>query len=150
MRQAFDIAPPSGSGLWLMLGAIVALMLGMALLFAWFGYSAHRTKFEVSPEGLSIHGAMYGRSIPLRELEIGQARIVDLSQDQDHRLSARTNGVGLPGYKAGWFRMNNGEKALVFYTGGEAVYVPTRQGYSLLLSPRSPREFLDALQQAAR
>jgi hypothetical protein len=46
--------------------------------------------------------------------------------------------------------MNNGEKALVFYTGGEAVYMPTRQGYSLLLSPRSPRQFLDALQQAAR
>jgi hypothetical protein len=34
MRQAFDIAPPSGAGSWLMLGAILALMLGMALVFA--------------------------------------------------------------------------------------------------------------------
>jgi hypothetical protein len=150
MKQVFNIAPPSGSGLWLMLGAILALMLGMALVFAWFGYSAHRTRFEVSPERLHIRGAMYGRSIPLRDLDTRQGRVINLSQDQDHRLSARTNGVGLPGYKAGWFLMNNGEKALVFYTGGEAVYMPTRQGYSLLLSPRSPRQFLDALQQAAR
>jgi hypothetical protein len=149
MRQVFEIAPPSGSGLWLMLGGILALMLGLAAVFAWFGYSARNTRFEVSPEGLTIRGAMYGRSIQLRDLDVGRAQIVDLSRDRDYCLSARTNGVGLPGYRAGWFLLNSGEKALVFHTGGsEALYIPTRQGYSLLLKPKSPRALLEALKQA--
>jgi hypothetical protein len=58
----------------------------------------------------------------------------------------RTLGTGLPGYKAGWFRLGNGEKALVYLTDLErAVYVPTRAGYSLLLSPADPQAFLNAL-----
>jgi hypothetical protein len=35
---------------------------------------------------------------------------------------------------AGWIRLKNDEKALVYLTGRTAVlYVPTRQGYSILL-----------------
>jgi hypothetical protein len=150
MKQVFEIAPPPGFGLWLILGGILALMLGLAAVFAWFGYSARNTRFEVSPDGLSIRGAMYGRSIPLRDLDVDRAQIIDFGRDREYRLSARTNGVGLPGYRAGWFLLHNGEKALVFHTGGsEAVYIPTRQGYSLLMAPRSPRELLEALKQAA-
>ncbi len=61
-------------------------------------------------------------------------------------MRTRTNGAGLPGYQAGWFRLQSGEKALVFVTDLErVVYVPTNEGYSLLLSVEEPDEFLDAL-----
>ena len=56
------------------------------------------------------------------------------------------DGTGLPGYQAGWFRLRNGEKALVYLTDrGRAVYVPTTAGYSVLLSPAEPDAFLAAL-----
>jgi hypothetical protein len=59
-------------------------------------------------------------------------------------------GTGLPGYRAGWFRLKNGERALVYLTDDRrAVYVPTTAGYSVLVSPGEPDQFLAALRQAS-
>ena len=58
----------------------------------------------------------------------------------------RTLGTGLPGYRAGWFRLRNGEKALLYLTDeSRAVYVPTTAGYSVIVSPQDPDAFLAAL-----
>jgi hypothetical protein len=58
----------------------------------------------------------------------------------------RTFGTGLPGYRSGWFRLRNGERALLYLTDeARAVYVPTTAGYSVLLSPRDPDQFVAAL-----
>ena len=58
--------------------------------------------------------------------------------------------MGLPGLAAGWYRLNGGEKALVFVTDkARAVYVPTRLGYALVVSPADPDGFLEALRRAA-
>jgi hypothetical protein len=55
-------------------------------------------------------------------------------------------GTGLPGYAAGWFKLANGEKALVYVTTqSEVVYIPTTEGYSLLLSVTEPDRFLARL-----
>ena len=63
----------------------------------------------------------------------------------------RTWGTGLPGYQSGWFRLRNGERALVYLTDRrKAVYVPTALGYSLLLSPDDPGAFLSALEAVRR
>jgi hypothetical protein len=52
----------------------------------------------------------------------------------------------MPGYQSGWFRLKNGEKALLYLTDrSRAVYVPTTAGYSVLLSPDDPDGFLKAL-----
>jgi hypothetical protein len=60
-------------------------------------------------------------------------------------------GTGLPGYQAGWFRLRNGEKALVYLTDRRrAVYVPTTAGYDVLLSPEDPDGFLRALASLRR
>jgi crotonobetainyl-CoA:carnitine CoA-transferase CaiB-like acyl-CoA transferase len=62
----------------------------------------------------------------------------------------RTNGVGLPGYRAGWFRLRNGEKALAFVTDVHRVtYLRTTDGYSVLLSVEQPQQFASALQALA-
>jgi hypothetical protein len=62
----------------------------------------------------------------------------------------RTVGTGLPGYRAGWFRLRNGEKALLYLTDtSRAVYIPTTAGYSVLLSPAQPDEFVSALRAIA-
>ena len=55
--------------------------------------------------------------------------------------------MGLPGYMSGWFRLGNGEKALVFVTdASHAVYVPTLEGYSVIVSPADPEAFIASLQ----
>jgi uncharacterized protein (DUF58 family) len=148
MTQTFSITPASNSALWV-LGLLTLLLLGLVALFSYLAYSARHVSFEVSPEGLRIRGDVYGRFVPAASLVAEQAREVNLTLDSAHRPALRTNGTGLPGYQAGWFRLVDGEKALLFLTDRtRVVYVPTRGGYSLLLSPTEPQAFIATLQQA--
>jgi hypothetical protein len=84
----------------------------------------------------------------LRRAEI---RRIDLATSPELAPRLRTLGTGLPGYQAGWFRLRNGEKALLYLTDrGRAVYVPTTAGYSVLVSPENPDEFVAALRASAQ
>jgi hypothetical protein len=52
----------------------------------------------------------------------------------------------MPGYKAGWFKLQNGQKALLFVGDSKrVVLIPVRSGYSLLLSVPDAEGFLTAL-----
>ncbi|HEV2304657.1 MAG TPA: PH domain-containing protein [Candidatus Acidoferrales bacterium] len=172
MSQTFRIVPARAATIWT-LGVIVAflLILAAALLFlsaghrpSWmflglpiiaaavlFGYIAHSTRhvsFDLSPSGLRIRGDMYGRFIPVASLLPSEAKAIDLRSDGGDELTLRTNGIGLAGYQSGWFRLVNGQKALVFLTERDrAIFLPTRDGYSLLLSPQEPDAFLAALKK---
>ncbi|MGD8413093.1 MAG: PH domain-containing protein [Candidatus Latescibacterota bacterium] len=148
--QVFTIVPGANGPLWLLLG-VSALLLAMVGLFAWLAWSSRHTQFEVSGEGLRISNTMYGRTIPLAALSVDGARVLNLDRDLQYRAKWRSNGAGLPGYQAGWFKLRNSEKSLLFVTDkSRVVYVPTRKGYSVLLSVNKPEQFVDALRAAAR
>lgn len=149
MKETFPLIPASSGPTWIFLGLSV-LLVGLLVLFGWFAYASRHTWCEVSPEGLRIAGDIYGRRIPLGDLRPEAAKVTDLKKDPACGFKWRTNGVGLPGYSAGWFRLQNGEKALAFVTDQRRVlYLPTRQGYSLLLSVENPEGLLAALRAAA-
>lgn len=129
-------------------GIIASVVVAILFFLGTFVYASRHVRFELSPEGLAIRGDLYGRRLPAASLLTAEARAVDLSLDRDHRLMARTNGAGFPGYGSGWFQLANGEKALIFVTDKRrVVYLPTREGYALLLSMADPEQFLAALQQ---
>ena len=74
-------------------------------------------------------------------------RIIDLNTQTEYKPRIRTNGIGLPGYEEGWFKLRNNEKALLFVTDySRVVYIPTDKGYSLLLSVSSSEEFRRSLE----
>ena len=78
-----------------------------------------------------------------------ETRVVNLIHESEFKPSIRTNGIGLPGYQEGWFNLNNGRQGLLFVTDrSQVVYIPTKQGYALLLSPKQPEEFLDMIKNA--
>lgn len=148
MSEVFQLVPASDKTLWV-LGGIALLLIGLLCLFGCLAYSSRHTRFEISPEGLTISGGLHGRTISAESLVLEEAKRVDLSGDSEYRLRTRTNGTGLPGYQAGWFKLRNGEKALVFVTDLErVVYIPTTEGYSVLLSVAAPEKFLEALASA--
>jgi hypothetical protein len=125
--------------------AVVLVLAGAATFFL-----SRAPKFEVSPEGLRISGSPFGRMIPAAQLRIDAARLVDFTKSPDLRPKWRTMGVGLPGYQAGWFRLHDGEKALVFLSGKRpAMYDPTDAGYCLLISPDDPAALLSSLRAIA-
>jgi Bacterial PH domain len=145
MSIVFPIAPASAKTLWI-LGILALVMVGILFLLGFSAYASQKVQFELSATELQIKGDFYGKRIPITYLSIDQAQKLDLTQRSPYQLKWRTNGVGLPGYYSGWFKLKNGEKALVWITDSKnVIYVPTTQGYSLLMSPREPDEFLASL-----
>jgi len=144
--EVFGIAPADTRALWLIgLIPIFVLVLVGAILTASISGSRGST-FEVSNEGLRIRGDWYGRLIPANQLVRGTAKRVDFAHSPELTPGRRTMGTGLPGYQAGWFRLRNGDRALVYLTDrSKAVYVQTTDGYGVMLSPFEPDRFLAAL-----
>ncbi|MBP8296296.1 MAG: hypothetical protein KAX84_09340, partial [Burkholderiales bacterium] len=89
----------------------------------------------------------YGRTLPRSSLRPEAALEVSLLEYRDLGPLWRTNGIGLPGFKAGWFRLRNREKALVLLTDPfKVTYLPTSEGYALLISTNA---LLAALREPA-
>jgi hypothetical protein len=142
MKQVFLFAPGGGSPVPALL--IVAFA---ALLAGYLVYAPRNIRFEVSPGTLDIRGDLfYGRTIRAADLLLPQARVVDVDRDTEYGIKMRTNGTGMRGYKAGWFRLANGQKALAFIGDPRRVLcIPTRAGYTLLLSAKEPEKLIQSL-----
>jgi len=141
----FPIAPAASRYLWFMI-PIVVILLGAVALLATSIRGAQSSTFEIHPDGLRLRGDLWGRFIPKAELRVDLARRVDMTQEEGLRPKWRRIGTALPGYQSGWFRLRNGDKALLYLTDRtRAVYVPTTAGYVLLLSPADPDGFLSTL-----
>lgn len=143
--MTFDIAP-AGYRPFLLLAPIAVLIIGICVLLVATLGGARGASFEVAEGGLRLRGDFYGRFIPARELLVDSARRVDFDTEPGLAPRGRTWGTGLPGYQAGWFRLEDGSKALLYLTDRQrAVFVPTTRGHGLLLSPKDPDGFLAAL-----
>jgi hypothetical protein len=145
MPQVFPITPASSGPLWF-LGAVGLVLAGVLAVLAYTAWSSRHSRVEVDGERLRIVGDLWGRSLPLAALDLRRAEVLDLRRDRDRAPRGRTLGTGLPGYASGWFRLANGEKALAYLTDRtQVVYVPTSEGYALLLSVDEPARLLEAL-----
>lgn len=141
----FPIAPAESRFLWYLI-PLSGLLLGIVIVMMISMRGAHSTRFEIVSSGLRLSGDMYSRTIPWQRLQVDGARRVDFTADQQLTPGWRHAGTALPGYRAGWFRLKNGERALLYLTDrSKAVYVPTSAGFSVLLSPADPDRFLTAL-----
>ena len=143
--SVFPMIPAAGKSLWFF--AIIGLvLLGGLVLMGWLAWSMQHARFTVSGEGLHVQGDLYSRMIPFKSLVLDQAVVTNLNTDKDHQPKWRTMGTGLPGYSAGWFKLRNGKKGLLYVTDRTRVArIPTTDGYTLLLSVESPEALIAAL-----
>lgn len=146
--ESFAIVPSTSRALWILVVILILITVGILMIATARG--SRSSRFELTDAGLRLRGDVYGRLIPRTALRGGSARIVDLARTPELEPRRRTIGTAMPGYRAGWFRLRNGEKALLYLTDTRrAVYIPTRQGYSLLLSPQQPEWFVERLRTVA-
>lgn len=144
MVRTFGIIP-AGPGPLIFAAALSLLMLALIALFVYIGYSSRNTRFEVSEQGLRIKGGLYGRFIPREEIDSQNIQVLNLNASTVYKPARKTNGSTLPGYSEGWFKLKNGEKALLFVTDrSSVVYIPTSQNYSVILSVSNPDEFRES------
>jgi hypothetical protein len=124
------------------------LLAAVLIALAYTAYSSRNSRVEIESDRIKLVGDFWGREIPVSLLNVSGARILDLIGNTEYSPKRRTFGTGLPGYASGWFRLRSGEKALVYLTKRrDVVYVPTFDGYSLLLSVEEPERFIETLQR---
>lgn len=165
----FHVSPPSATatGLLLLVSALVilatlstwnqlqgwgalALRTLLSLLsvgFIAFLVLAFLTFLIIDDDALRVTG-IYGRKIPLSEIDTHRIREVDLDAEPNLLPSFKTNGLSLPGYQTGWFRLKEGSRALLFLSDHRHVlYIPVSNDYVLLVSVPEPSKVLAGLQQ---
>lgn len=141
MQEVFPVTPASGRALWFALIPFV-FALPISAYIVSSALAPRNTRVVVSSAGLSIRGE-YSLHVDRGDLDLASARPVDLTKPGPHELRVRTQGTGMPGYSAGWFKTGDNARAFVVVTDGRRVaYLPTRNGYSLLLSVADPTEFI--------
>lgn len=149
MTDTFPIAPVHLRLLWWIV-PIVLLLLGTVVVVSISLAGAYTARFEVSPAGLRVLGGLHGRLLPFSALQLDSARVLDLHATPSLAPARRTWGVAIPGYRSGWFRLRDGERALLYVTDPSRIaYIPTRRGYALLLSVADPAALLSALRRTA-
>ncbi len=103
-----------------------------------------RASASIDRDGLNVGSGMYRLRVPFAQ--IYSARRVSGEQYDDVKPALRTNGMSLPGYHVGWYRLVTGRTALVYITDVKrVVHIVTVSGTDLLFSPADPEAFLAAL-----
>jgi hypothetical protein len=149
LSEVFVIEPAPTRAL-VLLGALGILLLGLFLLVGYTIYSSRATRYELSSEGLVIDRTLYGRRFDWEELRLEEARPVDLRSEREFQPTFRTNGIGLPGYRAGWFRLRSSGRGLLFVTDPSRVLaIPTARGFTVLLTVGDPVGFLARMRHLA-
>jgi hypothetical protein len=151
MEKIFGIIPATSGAyafLWGFGIFIGVILIGIIGLFVSFGYQARHAAFTLTDEGLRISPGLYSRTIPKENIDAAGVKVINLDMEKDYQPKWRTNGAGLPGYSAGWYKLQNKEKALLFVTDrSSVVYIPTTENYSVMLSVREADEMVELIQQ---
>lgn len=79
-------------------------------------------------------------------------QVVDIGKGSHWSPTSRTNGVGLPHYHAGWFRVAGGEKVRMYRADSQRLVLlpPIAGGAPVLMEVKQPEAFVQELRQAWR
>ena len=125
---------------------VVALVTGAIAVFLDRMLKRHRLLLDAG--GIEVATTFYRQRIALADLRIDAARLVRLEEHPDLKPLLKSNGYALPGFRSGWFRLRNWQKAFVATSDGDRVlWLPTSRGFGLLLQPRDPQRLLDRLRE---
>jgi hypothetical protein len=129
--------------LWLL---TIPIALAMLLLTALI----RRRRVTLEDDRMRTAGSLHTARVPVAELDLDAARIVDLSTAAALRPILDAFGTSLPGFRAGHVRLRDRARGLVLLTDRSKVLaLPERDGSMLLLSLEKPQALLDALKAVA-
>ena len=168
MSRPYAVTPPTTPLVWLIpVLALAMASIGLAVLIphrpsAAMGllpvalagvlivWAIRRRRVELDGGELRVAAGILQYRVARSGLDLGRAAVIDLAERSELRPLWRTFGIGMPGYRAGHYRLRDGTKAFVLLTDSRRVLMlPGRDGRrTLLLSLEQPQALLDALRIA--
>ena len=141
------MVPAATLSVWVFALIMICLIAIMGV-FGWFLYWSKHSRFSIESGKLVIDAGFYSRQIELKDIVPDTIGLVSFEHAPALRPTLRINGIGLPGYKAGWYRVASGEKALLHMTSQDSMLgFKTRQEYWVILSIAQAEAFALKLQQ---
>lgn len=129
-------------GLLAMQALVAVAILGL-LLPMW------RREVAFDGKHLRVKATYYSRQSPVSDFDLAAARIVDTREHTELKPLLKTNGLALPGYWAGHFRLRDRRKAFCLVTDPSKVLaLPHADGRVWLLSFEHPQAVLDILRRS--
>ena len=99
---------------------------------------------------LDITATFYRRRLPLAALDLDKAQVLDLDAHREWRPFLKTNAMGLPGLRAGWYRSRNFTRMFcLLTTWNRVLMLPELAGGAILLSAEQPQQLLQVLRETA-
>ena len=124
--------------------ALVAVAILAVLLPMW------RREVAFDGKHVRVKATYYSRLAALSDFDLGRARVVDTREHTEFKPALKTNGLALPGYWAGHFRLRDRRKAFCLVTDPSKVLaLPHADGRVWLLSFEHPQAVLDILRRHA-
>ena len=93
-----------------------------------------RNEIVMTPDEIRVRAGFYTHQVLRSEVDWHNSSVLDLEQRPGLKPGLRLNGIGLPGYRAGWYRLANGKRAFVLLTGGRQAHLALRNGQGLQLT----------------
>jgi hypothetical protein len=125
----------------------VVVLFGTALLPAVLLSTLAHREIRLEGDTLVVAAALiFVRKVPIRDLALDKARVLDLDEHTEFKPMLRFGGFGLPGFSAGHYLLRNRSRAFCLLTTRRNVLLlPQRDGKVILVSPEKPQALLDAL-----
>jgi len=122
---------------------VAAIFILVTLLLWW---AVQRRRIVLADGMLDITATFYRRKVPVAAFDLDKARVLNLDEHAEWRPFLKTNGLGMPGLRAGWFRSRGLVRMFCLLTTRDRVLVlPESAGGATLLSAATPSDLLDAL-----
>lgn len=143
VAMTMESRTPPPAAAWLAVPFVLAI--GVVLTLA-----LRRRQIVLDNRELQVRATFYTKKLPVEAIDLDKARVLSLEEHTDLAPMLKTNGFGLPGFKAGHFRLRNLTKAFCLVTDRTRVLtLPLREGGMVLLSPARPADLLARLRELA-
>ncbi len=138
-----------GAGLTARLAGGVVAVAGIAIAAFALLYAPGPPSYTLTASSLAIRDRFYPVTLDASAVDIAGVRVVDIARDADWRPTARTNGFANAHYRAGWFRVGNGQKVRLYRAGGTRLVLlpPKGEGAAVLLEAGEPERFIGDLKR---
>lgn len=113
--------------------------------------AAHaRRSIRLQDERLIVRSTLFTRRVPVDQIRLDTARVIDLARDTAFKPGRKSLGFGYPGFQSGYYRSRQASPGFYLITQSARVLaLPLKDGSVLVLSPEQPRQLLQDLQQLA-
>jgi len=128
---------------YLILGLLFFLYTFVAITFI----SAGKYKLEIKGGNMTIKSILYNTKISLDKIKIDEVKVTNL-EEEPKIISVRTNGIGLPGLKIGWFSGNGKNYKLYLTDKTHVLSIPTKKNYEILFSTTEGERIINLLKES--